>query len=223
MATAGQIKRLQRALNAFTSKRLAYIAPLLVDGKMGPATKKRIKHVKYWLGYPTAERNALFGRQLFWRMAHPKTRHPEWASARRVALGIRLRVKQRREARKDHRALAAQHGRGFASYGGKTVAAWMVPWLVKSVAHGWKGWVVSGVRTPDYSEHLCIEMCGAKKCPGRCAGRDSNHNMLPSQGEPHGALDVTDYENFARIQREIGSPLRNALPNDRVHFSATGR
>lgn len=113
-------------------------------------------------------------------------------------------------------------GSGFATFDGKTVGAWMVPWLQKSRAAGWHGVVVSGVRTPAYSIQLCYNMCGAPSCPGRCAGASSNHNMLPSQGYPHGALDVSDYYNFESIQFRIGSPLRNNLPIDPVHFSVSG-
>jgi hypothetical protein len=111
---------------------------------------------------------------------------------------------------------------GFATFEGKTVAAWMIPWLEKSRAAGWSGYVTSGVRTPAYSISLCEAMCGAPSCPGRCAGATSNHNMLPSQGYPYGAIDVSDYGNFEAIQSRIGSPLRNDLPIDPVHFSVSG-
>jgi hypothetical protein len=111
---------------------------------------------------------------------------------------------------------------GFATFDGKTVAAWMVPWLEKSRAAGWHGVVVSGVRTPEYSEQLCYNMCGAPSCPGLCAGRASNHNMSAGQGYPAGALDVSDYNTFETIQFRIGSPLRNDLPIDPVHFSVSG-
>lgn len=108
---------------------------------------------------------------------------------------------------------------GVAVYDGKQVAAWIIPWLKKSRQAGWKGTVTSGYRTPAYSEHLCQQMCGAPSCPGRCAGRSSNHS---GKRFPAGAVDVSDYENFARIQRRIHSPLKNDLPSDRVHFSVTG-
>jgi hypothetical protein len=107
---------------------------------------------------------------------------------------------------------------------GRSVPAWMVPWLDKSRAAGWSGVVVSGVRTPEYSEQLCYNMCGAPSCPGRCAGRASNHNMTADQGYPYGALDVSDYYNFGAIQKRIGSPLINVLgAQDPVHFSVSGR
>ena len=112
---------------------------------------------------------------------------------------------------------------GFALFDGKNVPAWMVPWLQKSRQSGWTGVVVSGVRTPEYSEQLCYNMCGAPSCPGRCAGRASNHNMSANQGYPYGAIDVSDYTRFESIQWQIGSPLKNDLPIDPVHFSVSGK
>jgi hypothetical protein len=83
----------------------------------------------------------------------------------------------------------------------------------------WQGRVVSGYRTPVYSERLCFDMCGAPRCPGRCAGRDSNHAR---KGGRSGAVDVTDYFTFAAECRRLSSWLTNALPNDRAHFSDSG-
>lgn len=111
---------------------------------------------------------------------------------------------------------------GYGTFDGKRVPAWTVYWLNKSRASDWGGIVVSGVRTVQESIDACENMCHAPYCPGRCAGATSNHNMEPNQGYPAGALDVTDYDNFERLQYEIGSPLRNDLPIDPVHFSVTG-
>jgi hypothetical protein len=89
--------------------------------------------------------------------------------------------------------------------------------------HGWKGTLNSGWRDPAYSEKLCIAMCGAKACPGRCAGRASNHS---GSTKPMGAIDVSDYGTFGQLMRQcpISPRLFNALgPADPVHFSATGR
>lgn len=108
---------------------------------------------------------------------------------------------------------------GLTTFDGHTVAAWIAKWLKKSREHGWNGTVTSGYRTPEYSESLCQNMCGAPSCPGTCAGRSSNHS---GKDYPAGAVDVTDYNNFERIQFEIGSPLRNDLPYDPVHFSTNG-
>lgn len=111
---------------------------------------------------------------------------------------------------------------GYATFDGKTVPAWMVPWLEKSRDAGWTGTVVSGVRTVAESIAACHNICGADRCPGLCAGASSNHNMEPNQGYPAGAIDVTDYSRFESIQFQIGSPLRNDLPIDPVHFSVSG-
>jgi hypothetical protein len=114
------------------------------------------------------------------------------------------------------------------------VAAWMVGaapgpdgtktnWLLRSKNKGWDGNLSSGYRSPAYSESLCRAMCGAPSCPGRCAGRSSNHSQT---GPPNwGAIDVfPQYVKFGQIQREIGSPLKNELgAQDPVHYSYTGR
>jgi hypothetical protein len=83
----------------------------------------------------------------------------------------------------------------------------------------WSGYIVSGFRTPAYSESLCYGMCGAPSCPGRCAGRNTNHAR---KGGRNGAVDLTDYYTFAAECRRLGSWLTNILPNDRVHFSDSG-
>lgn len=123
---------------------------------------------------------------------------------------------------------------GTAAWREYRVAAWMVGaavgpdgkksnWLQKSVNKGWDGGLSSGWRSPEYSESLCRNMCGAPSCPGRCAGRSSNHSQV---GSPNwGAIDVyPQYVKFGQIQRELGSPLKNELgAQDPVHYSYTGR
>lgn len=106
---------------------------------------------------------------------------------------------------------------------GRQIPNWMIPWLDKSRAAGWSGVVVSGVRTPQYSQSLCYAMCGHPTCPGTCAGVNSNHNMTADQCYPYGAIDISDQFDFESIQYRIGSPLRNYLPADTVHFSVSGR
>lgn len=144
-----------------------------------------------------------------------------WRHCRKKLKHLR-KVKQERQRENESPATGSTSAVGFGTFDGKTVAAWMVPWLVKSRAAGWHGVVVSGVRTPAYSQQLCYNMCGHPTCPGTCAGIYSNHNMLPSQGYPYGALDVSDYYTFESVQFRIGSPLRNDLPADPVHFSVSG-
>jgi hypothetical protein len=83
----------------------------------------------------------------------------------------------------------------------------------------WKGYVVSGYRTPAYSEQLCYGMCGHPSCPGTCAGRNTNHAR---KGGRNGAVDLTDYYTFAAECRRLGSWLENHLSRDLVHFSDSG-
>jgi hypothetical protein len=134
------------------------------------------------------------------------------------------RRKDRHETAKKLRHLHHKRDRkpdadGVGEFDGVPVAAWIVKWLEKSRKAGWKGEVVSGFRSPERSEEVCRDMCGQPSCPGRCAGRSSNHSGLI---EPAGAVDLTDFDRFGAIQTRIGSPLRNDLPNDPVHFSTTG-
>lgn len=103
---------------------------------------------------------------------------------------------------------------------GRPIANWIIPWLQKSWDAGWRGAVNSGYRSPEYSQQLCYGICGAPSCPGTCAGTSSNHTRYV---EPEGAVDVSDYGTFKSVQFKIGSPLRNALPADPVHFSSSGR
>jgi hypothetical protein len=198
--THAQVRALQRDLNDFCRKRLLDIEPLIVDGDLGYATRRRIKFVKYFLGLVKSQRKGGgLSEEFLARLRHPKSL--KVYGARGLQLALRRRAKQRAEARKERRRLRDWRNRnGFAIWEGKTVAAWTVYWLDRSRAKGWHGTVASGVRTAAYSTHLCIVMCGHPSCPGRCAGRASNHNMEQAQGFPAGALDVTDYAAFGRIQ-----------------------
>lgn len=124
------------------------------------------------------------------------------------------------KAQKEKKESDDPDGDGLAIFDGKTVAAWMIPWLEKSRKAGWTGTVVSGYRDPAYSTQLCINMCGAPSCPGMCAGASSNHS---GKFYPAGAVDVSDYTRFESIQWQIGSPLKNELDyRDPVHFSVSG-
>jgi hypothetical protein len=109
--------------------------------------------------------------------------------------------------------------KGVSSFDGVQVAAWMVQWLQKSRENGWGGELTSGYRTPQHSEDVCRGICGQPTCPGRCAGRSSNHS---GKEFPAGAVDLTDEFTFAAIQPRIGSPLKNAIPADKIHFSVSG-
>lgn len=83
----------------------------------------------------------------------------------------------------------------------------------------WGGSLVSGYRSPAYSQQLCYAMCGAPSCPGRCAGLSSNHTRTSYPGP---AVDVSDYGRFESAMSSYGNPLWNDLPYDPVHFSPSG-
>lgn len=106
---------------------------------------------------------------------------------------------------------------------GKPVASWIAKDILEARRRGlWDGYVVSGYRSPEYSESICYGMCGAPTCPGRCAGRGSAHSQLVY---PQGAVDVdlARRDQFANAMRTIGSVLKNAMPTtDPNHFSASG-
>lgn len=212
MATAADWRRGQKALNAFTKRHLKGVGPILVDGVPGASTRKRIRDAKFWLGYKT-DKDGTWSRNLGKSLRAPND--PRVTSKGTVARG-----KKRRRAH--NVAWVKSHFKsGVRTYDGVRVAAWLVPYLEHARANGWRGRLVSGWRDPAYSESLCYRMCGRPTCPGKCAGRSSNH---AGKDKPRGALDVSDYYNFGRIIHGWGSPpIFNALgARDPVHFSATG-
>jgi hypothetical protein len=217
--TRDEVKDIQRSLNRFTKKYLKGVAPLTVDGDKGALTNRRIKWVKFYLGYgKTANANDTKVTSKFVRsLRHPHSR--KYNTARVLAAAFARRTRQRARARQQ--SARATISPGVTTFDGVPCARWIVPWLKKSRANGWKGRLVSGWRSPAYSESLCRRMCGAPRCPGRCAGRSSNHS---GNKYPAGAVDVSDYANFERIQPRIGSPLINRLDaRDPTHFSVSGR
>jgi hypothetical protein len=222
MATASarkrkdKIRNTQRALNAFTGRYLVGVTPLRVDGAKGHATNSRIMAAKYYLGYGKHRDGDV--KPLFLR----RVRHPHsgvWATRGMRRTGEERRRVQR--ARETHHHFTATATRGVVLFDGKPCAEWIAYELQRIRDGGrWKGVLVSGWRDPGYSEGLCQDMCGAAQCPGRCAGRSSNHSGVL---KPAGAADVTDYAKFRAECQRLHSPLHNELPNDPVHFSATGR
>jgi hypothetical protein len=222
---SAEVEALQRLLNRFTSsKRLKGVAPLRVDGTKGPATNARIRQVKVWLGYVESKQGAAAGAELRARLTHPNrwqavahgTERQRKAAVRR---GQRARLAER-VAWARNRARAAVTG-GVRTYDGRPVAAVLVPYLDWARRHGWRGVLASGYRTPAYSESLCLRMCGRPSCPGRCAGRSTNHSQTTLS---HAACDVTDYVTFRRLMAEcpMHPRLTNHLPIDPVHFSVPG-
>jgi peptidoglycan hydrolase-like protein with peptidoglycan-binding domain len=212
-----QVTALQRALNAFTDKHLKGVGPLMADGITGPATKKRVREAKFYLGYTGAELKTIAVDATLMR----RLRHPRSARASSPAMLARA-TSRRRKQRKAAKASMAPRP-GVATFDGKPVAAWLKPYLVWARNNGWQGTLNSGWRDPAYSEQLCRQICGAPTCPGRCAGRTSNH---AGNVRPAGAVDVSDYARFGELMRRCPLQPRifNALgARDPVHFSVTGR
>lgn len=210
----------QHRLNKCVKRlRLLGVSALEEDGVPGPATRKRIRQLKHWLGYSRKKQTGAYDRGFHLRVLHPfSSKHSSEAMLKAAA--------ERRRAHNDAvRKSQAEGGKtsGVATFDGKKVAAWMVPYLEFARANGWKGQLVSGWRDPAHSEQLCREMCGRPSCPGRCAGRSSNHS---GSTKPRGAIDVSQFVEFGRLMRRCPHSPRifNALgARDPVHFSATGR
>jgi hypothetical protein len=191
------------------------MTPLVVDGKKGAATKQRIKLVKYYLGYGRKDGRSIAVDAHFVQ----RIRRPGSPRLSNPAMLARARSRKRKQHKNAQRVAAPRAG--VDTFDGKPVAAWMKPYLVWAREQGWPGTLNSGWRDPAYSESLCMGICHAPKCPGKCAGRSSNH---VGRVKPAGAMDVTHYEEFGRLmQRCPYSPrIFNDLPADRVHFSSTG-
>jgi hypothetical protein len=212
-----EVRSLQKSLNRFTGRHLEGVAPLVVDGVKGHATARRVITVKYHLGYTgKPQRSATVKPELVRRMRHPRS--PRYSKPAMLARAVARRSKQRKAAK----ASAAPRA-GVATFDGRPVAAWLKPYLEWARAHGWRGTLTSGWRDPAYSEKLCLAMCGATSCPGKCAGRSSNHS---GSARGSGAVDVSEYDQFGQLMRQCPFSPRifNALgARDPVHFSASGR
>jgi peptidoglycan hydrolase-like protein with peptidoglycan-binding domain len=215
--SADEVRRLQKGLNRFTERYMEGVGPIIVDGIKGHATARRIITVKYHLGYTgKAQRSATVKPEFVRRMRHPRS--ARYSNPAMLTRAFARRAKQRKAAK----ASAAPRN-GVAMFDGRPVAAWLKPYLDWARQNGWKGTLNSGFRDPAYSEKLCMSMCGAPSCPGRCAGRASNH---AGNSNPAGAIDVSDYVTFGQLMRRCPYSPRifNALgAQDPVHFSASGR
>jgi hypothetical protein len=208
----------QRRLNLFTDKYLRGVGPIRPDGIDGPSTRKRIRQCQWWLGW--LKTDGEWSPKLDRGLQHP--RDPRVTSKATVARGIARRVEQR-----GYHYKSFLHP-GVTTFDGVRVAKTAVPLLnwARHVGHGgqkWKGRLVSGYRDPAYSERLCFAMCGRPSCPGRCAGRSSNHSGQTAQ---RFAIDVSDYRRFGAVI--AACPLRPKVKNslgsrDPVHFSPSGR
>lgn len=229
-ARGKRVDDLQKGIDRIVSNRDFKWRKVPIDGDAGHATFKSA-HLALWLIGASDEQlqKVRKGRVITNRSYELLIGEVE----RSVAM--KRRDKQRRDdaakLRRQHHESNREDQDGLAMWRGFTVAAWMVGeatgpngtrtnWLQKSVDRGWSGGLYSGFRDPAYSESLCFQICGAPSCSGTCAGRSSNHSQ---KGPPNwGAIDVHEGERFGQIQRQMGSPLKNNLPNDRPHYSYTG-
>jgi hypothetical protein len=208
----------QRALNHFTDKYLDGVTHVIVDGHKGPLTMKRIREVKYWLGYEGGvnQQNSVVNTPFLERMWHPKD--PRYSTPARIARGMVRRSRSRAAWKKNHNA--ANKTTGVGRFDGIPVANAAIPYLRWARDNGWQGRLVSGWRDPHYSQSLCYRMCGRPSCPGLCAGLSSNH--VGSTADRF-AVDVSDYVRFGELMRRYpGRHITNQLPRDRVHFSPSG-
>jgi hypothetical protein len=210
-----RVRELQTALNRFTDKYLESVPPLIADGERGQLTNKRIRRVKFYLGYKVPEhRSSKVDDDFMRRLEHPRSARA--SSPAMVARGLARRRKQHKHARE-----AAKPRAGVAMFAGKPVAAWIKPHLDFARANGWTGFIYSGYRTPEESEAICFQKCGRATCPGTCGGRSSNHS---GRVVGSGAVDVSDHVTFGTLMKRSPHKPRifNDLPNDINHFSSTG-
>lgn len=207
----------QETLNGFTTKWLSHVPPMKVDGDKGKATNSRIMLVKWMLGWG-ANRTAKIDAAFLHLVRHPRqlSAYPGNRANKRMmfARGMARRAKQKTPA--------VPKVTGIGKIDGVRVAAWIIPKVREARRRGWDGVVISGFRSPKYSEGLCIQICGRPVCPGRCAGRNSGHSQYR---KPAGCIDVTDHVEFGQIQADLGEPrLKNLIgPSDPNHFSTSGR
>jgi hypothetical protein len=132
---------------------------------------------------------------------------------------LRARANNKLEWLREHPAPLDPDGDGLVVLDGRQVDAKIAREVLRIRRAGrWQGVVFSGYRTPQYSTSLCMGICGAPSCLGRCAGATSRH----SQKNGNGAVDLSDYLTFASECARLDSWLENHLPNDLPHFSDIG-
>lgn len=228
--TEQRIRTLQREVGKNLRRRKFPWRSPDIDGKLGAITFKAAGFSLYQMGAPDkmvrAAHEGHIGRTAFDYLTHRKARPASWLRRdknRRPHCAELRRL--HREAIEEAKSLDGIVRTKYSS-GEVYVAAWIEKENDKIAAAGCVFAVVSGYRTQAYSISLCIAMCGAVSCPGRCAGALTNH-ACPPDGKclerlHNGAEDVTNYYVFEATAARIGSLLKNDLPSDPVHFSLSG-
>jgi hypothetical protein len=189
-------------MNRFTNRFLEKFPPIIVDGLRGPATNRRIVTCKFFIGYAGDPQRSR-------RLTPPfRARVISPTSTEIVPAPMLERGKERR--REQHERARQPVAAGVALFDGRPVANWLKPYLDFARENGWQGTLNSGFRDPVLSEQLCFQICGAPSCPGRCAGRTSNHS---GKRKPKGAVDVSDFARFGQLMRvcPLEPPIFNAL------------
>jgi hypothetical protein len=106
---------------------------------------------------------------------------------------------------------------------GVRVASWIAPRLRWARQHGWRGRVVSGIRSRRLQAQLYAEWQRGERAGPVARPGTSNHEGTRF---PRGAVDVTDGDGLELAMRSwtgAGAPLVPFGAGDRPHFSATGR
>ncbi len=213
----------QERLNVWTATHAPWLNPVVVDGRPGKLTRRRTSEVKWLMGLP-GHRSDVWTPPFVWILAHPgRTRRHVIGVAGLVRGKVRRATERARVARQQALAWGLP---GVTTFDGRPVAKAAVPYLRYAREHGWHGGLNSGWRDPVYSRSLCIRMCGAPQCPGRCAGLASNH---VGSTKWRFAVDVSDYYMFGRVMASMSLPagvprLHNYLgAADPVHYSPSGR
>ncbi len=180
------------------------------------ARYRRWRSLQYWatgrMNNPPPEYNDKPEKKAEWR--------ERWNGNRKVYRKMKERVKAKIKAKQNDNDDDVSGSGTIVTLDGKPCPSWIAQRLVAARNAGWwDGVLVSGYRTPEYSEQLCYNICGRPSCPGLCAGRSSNHCCPPTyNGVAYtGACDLSYYWQW----RE-GDHLINNLPRDLVHFSNSG-
>ena len=218
------VVQLQKALNSIVDNHNFDWRHIRVDGDYGHATRNVARLAGFAIGLSDPQRHRIANRgmtqhaQVMFRNPKKRSRNLRRASNRREPVLKKLREEH-------HKAVEqAQHHDLIVTFDGKPVPAWIAEWLTKIRKAGWQGSVTSGVRTKAYSISLCHAICGRDSCPGTCAGASTNHACPFSYTcKPYeGAVDLSDYYTAGRLFAQMGAPLHNDLPSDRVHYSNSG-
>lgn len=199
-----------------------WAAGIIVDGVPGPLTLKMARLAGSMQGLSKAQLKKIgdgtITRHAELILLHDKERSPE--------MKRRARKRDTHFDKLRHELLHPPVHEGVVTFDGHSCPGWIAEWMQRARDDGrWHGVLVSGYRTPAYSESLCYAICGAPSCSGTCAGRSSNHACPPTATcvKYEGAVDVSDYAAFGVAMAHYGSPLHNSLGSrDPVHFSYAG-